>query len=263
MAQGKEGIQERYKNWEQPNIFWTKNQKTEKTGKNEVLGIKNQSGRDVAEMGLFMGCKEEEKIEKSSMIELKETVEILGLGSTINPLQKQNKVEDLDNPQLLPCAAVQFAREPWDFLVITTETLILYFMAKAQHSCKRHYHTVIPTIPTAKASATPNYSSMVASVAVRVTLLLHRYSALLSTTSLTKSSKAIRLEKLRKANLKDERISKLGWLTAGHLRILKGLVQGFPQEEKILIDKDLNGHGGDARQFTRIRGGRMKVFKKR
>ncbi|RDX78242.1 hypothetical protein CR513_41506, partial [Mucuna pruriens] len=93
---------------------------TQERGKNEVLEIKNQSDRDVAEMGLFMGCKEEEKIEGSSMfdmkgkprIELKETTKVLGLSSTINPLHKHNKVEDLDNPQLQPCAVVQFAREP-------------------------------------------------------------------------------------------------------------------------------------------------------
>ncbi|RDX92362.1 hypothetical protein CR513_25527, partial [Mucuna pruriens] len=60
------------------------------------------------------------KIEGSSMfdtkgeprIELKEIVEVLGLGSTINSLQKHNKVEDLDNPELQPSAPVQFAREP-------------------------------------------------------------------------------------------------------------------------------------------------------
>ncbi|RDY07476.1 hypothetical protein CR513_08419, partial [Mucuna pruriens] len=44
-------------------------------------------------------------------IELKETVEIFGLGSTINPLQKHNK--------------------SLDFLIITTEALMLYFMDKS------------------------------------------------------------------------------------------------------------------------------------
>ncbi|RDX59855.1 hypothetical protein CR513_61815, partial [Mucuna pruriens] len=62
---------------------------------------------------------EEEKIEGNSIfdtkgkprIELKETMKVLGLSSNINPLDKHNKVEDLDNPQLQPCAALQFARK--------------------------------------------------------------------------------------------------------------------------------------------------------
>ena len=53
------------------------------------------------------------------------TMEVWGLGSTINPPQRYNKLEDLDNPQLQPCATVQFAREPWDFLIITTENSTL------------------------------------------------------------------------------------------------------------------------------------------
>ncbi|KAG5080941.1 hypothetical protein JHK86_005006 [Glycine max] len=39
-------------------------------------------------------------------------------------------------------------------------------------------------------------------------------------------------------------------------KILKGLVQGFAQEEKILTGRDLNGHvGSEVRQFTRTHGG--------
>ncbi|TKY62143.1 hypothetical protein E2542_SST11999 [Spatholobus suberectus] len=51
--------------------------------------------------------------------------------NTINPPQKHNKLEDLDNSQLQPCAAVQFAREPRDFLIITTEALMICFMDKS------------------------------------------------------------------------------------------------------------------------------------
>ncbi|RDY08886.1 hypothetical protein CR513_06832, partial [Mucuna pruriens] len=111
---------------------------TENSSKNEVPDIKNHSGRDVAEMGLIFGCKEKAKIEGSPMsdtrgepmIELRVTMEVLGLGSTINPPQKHNKVEDLDNSQLQPCAAVQFAREPWGFLIITTEASMVCFVDK-------------------------------------------------------------------------------------------------------------------------------------
>ncbi|RDX68382.1 hypothetical protein CR513_52641, partial [Mucuna pruriens] len=108
-AQGKKGA----KIGSNP-TFWTKNHKTEVAKRKEEL-----EGNPMFD------------IKGEPRTELKETVEVLSLGSTINPLQKHNKVEDLDNPQLQPCAAVQFARESWDFLIITIEALMLYFMDKS------------------------------------------------------------------------------------------------------------------------------------
>lgn len=104
--------------------------------KNEVLEIKNQSGRDDTGIGLFFSCIEEPRIGGSPMFDMREepmtepmtTVEVLDLGSAMNPPQELNKVEHLDDRQLQPCAAVQLTREPWDLHTIT-ERLILCLTA--------------------------------------------------------------------------------------------------------------------------------------
>lgn len=109
---------------------------SENKSKNEVLEIKNQSGRDDTGIGLFVSCIEEPRIGGSPMFDMREepmtepmtTMEVLDLGSAMNPPQELNKVEHLDDRQLLPCAAVQLTREPWDLHIIT-EPLILCLTA--------------------------------------------------------------------------------------------------------------------------------------
>ncbi|KAL5150659.1 Protein argonaute 6 [Glycine soja] len=72
---------------------------SESKSKNEVLEIKNQSGRDDTGIGLFFSCIEEPRIGGSPMFDMREepmtepmtTVEVLDLGSAMNPPQELNK----------------------------------------------------------------------------------------------------------------------------------------------------------------------------
>ncbi|KAL5150661.1 Protein argonaute 6 [Glycine soja] len=83
---------------------------SESKSKNEVLEIKNQSGRDDTGIGLFFSCIEEPRIGGSPMFDMREepmtepmtTVEVLDLGSAMNPPQELNKLKVGKNDDCIP-----------------------------------------------------------------------------------------------------------------------------------------------------------------